>query len=101
LYYDAERLKVQLKKAGFEIREPNKVINPIYRGFEFDIVGRSFNIISVTSNIEYHKWYVATYTMRDKPEYKDREQRLSEFQKIAHNSPPRKRYSLSPFDVTD
>ena len=59
-YYDAERLKNKLSDAGFEIKEPQKMFNPIYEGFVFDMGGRDINIICVANKTEYHQWKYMT-----------------------------------------
>ena len=63
-YHDADRLKIKLEKAGFEIREPGRVVNQSYTGFEFDIAGRVFNIICVATPDEYEQWMYMTDKMR-------------------------------------
>jgi len=78
-YYDADRLKEQLMKASFEIREPNKIINPVYEGFEFNIACRSFNVICVENEKEYMAWRYATNQMLYENEIKDRKKRIKLF----------------------
>jgi predicted nucleotidyltransferase len=79
VYYDAENFKQALITAGIEIKEPNLEINPDYLGFIFEWAGRSFQIIYVRPDNEYHSWLYATNEMRNEIEYPDREQRIKNF----------------------
>jgi len=85
MYYHADKLKASLEEAGYTIREPNKIINPNYKGFEFDIAGRSFNIICIATRKEYKEWLYATDEMRDVGPYDNREARIKRFTQFRNN----------------
>ena len=68
-----------IEKAGIEIKEPHREINPNYTGFTFNIAGRFFQIICVKPDNEYYRWLYATNEMRNEIEYPNREQRIKNF----------------------